>query len=61
MDAFLRRGALHRTLELPGELRLVRDRSGARLGPVRDGAGVASRLHMLSCRGTVGFPPRGVH
>ena len=61
MDAFLRRDAPHRTLELPGELRLVRDRAGVRLGPVRGGSPAASRPTMLSCHGTVGFPPRGVH
>jgi tRNA(Ile)-lysidine synthase len=61
MDAFLRRGAAHRTLELPGGLSLVRDRSGVRLGPIRDGSPAASRSRMLNCRATVGFPPRGVH
>jgi tRNA(Ile)-lysidine synthase len=60
MDAYLRRGALGRTLELPGELRLTRDRSGVRLGPVRDTVRAASAPRMLSSRATVGFPPRGV-
>jgi tRNA(Ile)-lysidine synthase len=60
MDAFLRRGALGRTLELPGELRLIRDRSGVRLGPLRETERAASPPRMLSSRATVGFPPRGV-
>ena len=60
MDAFLRRGALRRTLELPGELRLTRDRSGVRLGPAREAVPAASPPPMLSSGATVGFPPRGV-
>src|SRR5262245_12436601 len=60
MDAFLRRGPVGRAIELPGGLRLTRDRGGFRLGP--------AALHaerndptplMLSSRATVGFPPRG--
>jgi tRNA(Ile)-lysidine synthase len=60
MDAFLRRGALGRSLELPGELRLSRDRTGVLLGPVRGTQSAASLPRMLSSRATVGFPPRGV-
>jgi len=60
MDAFLRRGAMRRTLELPGEIRLIRERSGVRLGPVREAGRAASPPPMLSSGATVGFPPRGV-
>jgi tRNA(Ile)-lysidine synthase len=61
MDAFLRSGALGRTLELPGGLRLTRDRSGVHLGPIRETDRAVSAPHMLSSVATVGFPPRGVH
>jgi tRNA(Ile)-lysidine synthase len=61
MDAFLRGGALDRTLELPGELRLVRDRTGVHLGPLRETDRAVSAPHMLSSKATVGVPPRGVH
>ncbi len=61
MDAFLRHGLVGRAIELPGALRLVRDRAGFRLGPARYGDRNDRPPHMLSCPGTVGFPPRGVH
>jgi tRNA(Ile)-lysidine synthase len=62
VDAFLRRGRAGRAIELPGGLRLVRDRAGARLGPVRGAAsGADPPLRMLSSAATVGFPPREVH
>ena len=59
MDAFLRAGRPGRTLELPGPLRLRRDRHGARLGPLREGACAEPVARMLSSDGSVGFPPRG--
>jgi tRNA(Ile)-lysidine synthase len=60
MDAFLRHGAPGRTVELPGELRLTRDRAGVRLGPLRETERADGPPHMLSSKATVGFPPRGV-
>jgi tRNA(Ile)-lysidine synthase len=59
MDAFLRRGLPGRTIELPGALRLVRERSGYRLGPAGAFVGDDSTPRMLSSPATVGFPPRG--
>jgi tRNA(Ile)-lysidine synthase len=61
MDAFLRHGLAGRAIELPGGLRLVRDRAGLRLGPARDASGADRTTHMLSSGATVGFPPREVH
>jgi tRNA(Ile)-lysidine synthase len=61
MDAFLRHGLPGRAIELPGGLRLVRDRAGLRLGPVPDASGADRATPMLSSGATVGFPPRGVH
>jgi tRNA(Ile)-lysidine synthase len=60
MDAFLRAGAPGRAIELPGELRLVRERAGARLGPLRVPRAPDPPASMLSCDRTVGFPPREV-
>jgi tRNA(Ile)-lysidine synthase len=60
IDAFLRRGAMGRTLELPGALRLTRDRSGVRLGPVPETERAVSPPRMLRSVATVGFPPREV-
>jgi tRNA(Ile)-lysidine synthase len=61
MDAFLRDGLVGRAIELPGALRLVRDRSGFRLGPARGEDRNDPPPRMLSSAATVGFPPRGVH
>jgi tRNA(Ile)-lysidine synthase len=61
MDAFLRSAAAPRAIELPGELRLARDGSGVRVGPVREAARAESSRAMLSSQATVGFPPREVH
>jgi hypothetical protein len=60
MDAFLRSGRTGRVIELPGELRLVRECQGFRLGPARAGDD-GSPPRMLSSSTTVGFPPRGSH
>jgi len=60
MDSFLREGAVGRAIELPGALRLVRDRAGYRLGPERDESGNDGARRMLSSAITVGFPPREV-
>jgi len=61
MDAFLRHGLAGRAIELPGALRLARDRTGFRLGPARNGDRNDRPPRMLSSPGTVGFPPREVH
>jgi len=60
IDAFLRRGAVGRVIELPGGLRLTRDRSGVSLGPVPETERAVSPPHMLRSKATVGFPPREV-
>jgi tRNA(Ile)-lysidine synthase len=61
MDAFLGEGRVGRAIELPGALRLVRDRAGFRLGPARNGDRNDRAPRMLSSPRTVGFPPREVH
>ncbi len=58
MDDFLRRGLAGRVIELPGDLRLVRDRRGFRLGPASDDLGNDPPPRMLSSQAGVGFPPR---
>jgi tRNA(Ile)-lysidine synthase len=59
MDALLRTGRPGSAIELPGPLRLARERAGARLGPLRPGACDDAVQRMLSSDGSVGFPPRG--
>jgi tRNA(Ile)-lysidine synthase len=58
-DALLRGGRPGRAIELPGPLRLVRERTAARLGPLRAEACDDGVRRMLSSHGSVGFPPRG--